>query len=252
MSAVASDAVAWIERSGAPHANDAMVMERLAISLSITTARRAADSTGSVDLAVSEHTSDEERGTALTRLRLNTEQRLRAIALPHDGEEPAGEASSIVFTPRGLARAVIARPGQTVDAVGRMGSGRLLERERLAESWATALIALRLTTPTVPRVDADDLGALLILAETADQQHSSHPDVVALDALDARSLELLDALVESDSVRAAAVRLGRHHSTVQERASALATTLGYDPRTALGRTRYQVARMLLRLAQPGL
>lgn len=60
--------------------------------------------------------------------------------------------------------------------------------------------------------------------------------------------KLLDAVVDEQSVRAAAIRLGRHHSSVQDRLTALIDSLGYDPRTSRGHTRYSLARMLLRLA----
>ncbi|MGI0520355.1 helix-turn-helix domain-containing protein, partial [Microbacterium maritypicum] len=64
---------------------------------------------------------------------------------------------------------------------------------------------------------------------------------------DHRSREILDAVTEQQSVRAAAARLGRHHSSVQERLTALVETLGYDPRTSRGHARYVLARMLLTL-----
>ena len=73
------------------------------------------------------------------------------------------------------------------------------------------------------------------------------PDAAVLARLDERSRELLDAVTEEQSVRAAAVRLGRHHSSVQERLTALVDTLGYDPRTSRGHARYVLARMLLTL-----
>ena len=47
--------------------------------------------------------------------------------------------------------------------------------------------------------------------------------------------------------RRAAVRLGRHHSSVQEQLAAIVEVLGYDPRTPLGQARFVAARMLLRL-----
>lgn len=43
------------------------------------------------------------------------------------------------------------------------------------------------------------------------------------------------------------VGIGLHHSTVRARLAAAAATLGYDPRTPVGRTRYVLARTLQRL-----
>ncbi|MGA0566714.1 hypothetical protein ACO2Q7_05235 [Rathayibacter sp. KR2-224] len=250
--AVTSDAVVWIEREGAPHANDAMVLERVSIALAITAARRARDSTGSVELALSEHATDEERGLALTRLHLDSKPRLRAVALLPDGPAPHGAPSATVFTSRGLARAAVIPEGAAPVVSGPMGIGTTVERHALPESWSAALIALRLTDEANQVVDADALGGLLILAEGADRQTSLHPDAIVLSGLDQSSLTLLDAIAGSDSIRSAAVRLGRHHSTVQERASALAGVLGYDPRTREGRIRYDIARILLKLSRPGL
>ena len=79
------------------------------------------------------------------------------------------------------------------------------------------------------------------------QRTAGAADAAALAALDHRSRELLDAVTEQQSVRAAAARLGRHHSSVQERLTALVETLGYDPRTSRGHARYVLARMLLTL-----
>ena len=250
--AVGVDSVVWIERTGSPRVNDAMVLERLAIALALTTARRTGDKAGSVELAISRHATDEERGTALARLRLTDQPLLRVVALQHDAPAPARAPSAVVVTSHGLARAVILPPGERVEPPGRKGLGTLVPADRLAESWAAALIALRLTTIDSPEADAEQLGALILLAEAADARAITHPDVDALRELDARSRELLDALVESDSIRAAALRLGRHHSTVQERAASLTAMLGYDARTANGRMRYEIARLLLRLSVTGL
>lgn len=245
-------ALVWIERSGAAHANDAMVLERLAIALAITSARRTPDAAGSVEVAVSPHASDEERGMALSRLRLDAAPCVRAIARPPDTPSPAGDPSAIVVTARGLARAEICS-AEPVDLVGgRAGIGIPVPPDRLAESWASALVALRLATDDEPVVDADALGPLLLLAEAADARGAVHPDAAALAALDPRALDLLDALARTGSVRSAAGLLGMHHSSAQEKLSTLGAALGYDPRTSAGRTRFALARALLQLSQPGL
>lgn len=260
---VGPDGIVWIERLGAPHANDAMVLERLAIAVDITTARRAADGTGAVETAVNPHATADERGRALARLRLDGIGGLRAVAFPADGPFDARSSSAIVATPHGLARAVIVRADEAGELVRtsatdaapharspRVGIGLTLAPERLPESWASALIALRLSCPDEPVVDSADLGALLLFAEAADEASALHPDAAALAALDERSRAVLDALADAGSVRAAAERLGMHHSSVQARAATLAGTLGYDPRTTRGRTRYALARTILTLAAP--
>jgi hypothetical protein len=263
------DGHVWIERDGAEHANDAMVLERLAIAIGITTARRAGDEASAVEIAVNPHAAPDERATALARLRLDAERTLRAAAIPVDASAPADAPTAVIATPHGLARAVLLRPGAALADLApaplgapsarpdggearpadRAGLGLELPADRLPESWASALIALRLAGEAEPTVDAADLGALLMLALAADGAEL-HPDAEALARLDPRSRLVLDALADAESTRAAASRLGMHHSSVQARATALAADLGYDPRSPRGRTRYALARTLLTLASP--
>ena len=247
------DAVAWIEREGAAHRNDAMILERLTLALGIIRARRSGDPESAVELAISGFASASERAAAVSRLRLAPGP-LRVIASPPD---PApSHPSAVVATRHGLTRATIVRAEEEADAAAavwaeaagvRRGIGTAGQGEHLPTSWADALIAVRLTTPDEPIMIADDLGAFLLIADAADSG-PVHPDAAALAQLDHRSLELLDAVVDEHSVRAAAVRIGRHHSSVQERLTALVDVLGYDPRTPRGQARYVIARMLLRLA----
>ena len=246
------DAVAWIEREGDPHTNDAMILERLTLALGILRARRAGDAESAVEVAISTFTSAEERAAALQRLRLSAGP-LRVVASPPDPAPLPQHPSAVVATRHGLTRATII-PADTgeehvwTDAGDlRVGIGTAEDAAQLPDSWTAALIAVRLTTAAEPVVGADDLGAVLLIAEAAESR-GLHPDAAALAALDDRSRELLDAVVEEQSVRAAAVRLGRHHSSVQERLTVLIEQLGYDPRTPRGRARFVVARMLLRLA----
>ncbi len=249
---VGDDGVVWIERAGEPHANDAMVLERLAIAVDLTSARRTGDASAVVEVAVNPHAAADERATALARLRLDGGAALRADALPAGEPFPYAAPSAIVATAHGLARAVVSPAGASTPWIGSSsaGLGLALPPDRLPESWASALVALRIASTAEPVVDAADLGALLLFAEAADAAPALHPDAAALAALDDRSRRVLDALADVGSVRAAAAQLGMHHSSVQARAAALTDTLGYDPRTTRGRTRYTLARTLLTLAEP--
>lgn len=246
------DAVAWIEREGAPHTNDAMILERLTLALGILRARRAGDAESAVELVISSFAGEGERASALSRLRLVAEP-MRVIASPPDPAPLPRHPSAVVATRHGLTRATIVPAGTAVEDVWgaqsdlRLGIGTAGLGEHLPSSWAEALIAVRLTTASEPVVAADDLGAFLLIAGAADPG-VLHPDAAALGRLDARSRELLDAVVDEQSVRAAAVRLGRHHSSVQDRLTALIEQLGYDPRTPRGQMRFVTARMLLQLA----
>lgn len=118
--------------------------------------------------------------------------------------------------------------------------------DQLPRSWESALIALRLTDESEPVVDAAELGILLSLALAFDPA-APPEDVVALARLDERSRGALAALIEADSVRAAATAWGVHHSTMQARYESLTRELGVDPRSPLGRARLIAAELLLRL-----
>lgn len=246
------DAVAWIERDGAPHTNDAMILERLALALGIVRARRSVGAESAVELAISSYASVDERAAALLRLRM-TDAALRVVASPPDPAPLARHPSSVVATRHGLTRATLLDAASDPlaawpeDSAPRLGVGTAVSGVGLPESWAAALIAVRLSSDAEPAVHAADLGAALIVAHAADAV-ALHPDAAALQGLDARTLELLDALAEERSVRGAAARLGRHHSSIQERLASLIDVLGYDPRTRRGHTRYALARMLHTLA----
>ncbi len=249
---VAPDAVAWIEREGPAHSNDAMILERLALALGIIRARRSVGPESAVELLISAHASTEERIAAFPRLRL-PDTTLRVVASLPDPAPFPQHPSAVVATRHGLTRATILDAAMDVADAWPSGShlrlgvglaGAVLDAP---QSWSAALVAVRLTRAEEPTVVAADLGAALLLAQSA-EAGPPHPDVNALAGLDARSLALLDAVVEEQSVRAAALRLGRHHSSIQDRLAALQIVLGYDVRTSGGRTRYALARMLLTLA----
>lgn len=245
------DAITWIERDGDAHTNDAMILERLSLALGIIRARRSIGPESAVELAISSYAGAEERAAALPRLRLSANA-LRLVASPPDPAPLPQHPSAVVATRHGLTRATIL--DAETDAVQawsestglRLGLGVAGPGGRLPESWSSALVAVRLTSPAEPVVDAADLGAMLLVAE-ASESSPLHPDAVVLAALDDRSRELLEAVAEEQSVRAAALRLGRHHSSVQERLTALVEVLGYDPRSSRGHARYVLARMLLAL-----
>ncbi|MFI6297987.1 hypothetical protein ACIBEJ_40795 [Nonomuraea sp. NPDC050790] len=232
----------WLERSGPLHANDEMILERLALAVDLTEARR--DPEGALETALDSATPIDERAKALARLRIQPGTRIRLIATPTD--TPAMNApSTAVPTRYGILRA-------TLDLTGALtipepaGIGPWCRADQASESWDGAIVAHRLTEPRTPVVDATDIGALLILAKSYDPRHP-HPDVLTLSRLDPRSADIARVLVESDSVRSAAATLGMHHSTMQAKHESLTRELGYDPRTITGHARYIAAALLLRL-----
>lgn len=238
----------WIERAGQPHANDAMILDRLSLAVAIVDGRRNRD-TGALEVVLDPDKSTTERAAAIGRLGLGASGALRVWAFPPDAEELPPGRSALLAGVHGLVRAVVSNPGDLAQT-GRAGHALARDAERLPNAWRDARMALRLSDRRHPIIDADGLGALIELAHAreADRQRPPHPDVAVLRGLDARARDLLDELVEAESVRAAASALGMHHSSLQTRHESLTRLLGYDPRSPLGRTRYEAARLLSRLA----
>ena len=232
----------WLERDGALHANDEMVVERLALAAELLETRRGQD--GGLDVALDQQRTVDERSAALSRLRIASHDRIRLIAT--DVAEPApGATSTVLPTKYGLLRATVDLSCD-LHAKTRVGKGIWARADHAPDSWDAATIAFRLTSDEDPVVDATDLGAMLLLAQAHDPDHP-HDDVTRLAACDATQSTVLRALVESESIRSAAAKLGMHHSSVQARHESLTRQLGYDPRTPAGRARYVAAAMLLRL-----
>ena len=68
-------------------------------------------------------------------------------------------------------------------ALDRVGVGTAVEPARLPQSWSAALVALRLASEHTPVVEADTLGAVLLLAEAADAAPQPHPDIAVLETI---------------------------------------------------------------------
>jgi hypothetical protein len=236
----------WIEREGPAHANDAMILDRLSLAVAIVDARRSGADPGTVEIVLDGARPAAERAVAAARLRLDPATPARVWALPEALPGGGHRRSTPVAVEEGIVHAVLTTAD---DLPADVAAGHSLASvpDALPEAWRDARIALRLSDPRHPIVAADDLGALIVLAREHDPSRPPHPDVRTLVALDPRTRDLLDELVEADSVRAAASALGLHHSTLQARLESLTRQLGYDPRSPLGRSRYEAARLLSRL-----
>lgn len=246
---------AWIERAPPGNANDAMVLERLAMSLEIVQDRRTRPTRSALEVACDAAAPEPERADALARLGLAPDRPARVEARPAKPEAedsaPAGvrAANCVMATSRGLVRvALLAGGPDDAPRTGRRGIGLAAPAIALPESFESALLALRVSDAAP--VDAASLGAALWLLRAADATGAVHPDVQRLSELPQReaALETLDALNATGTVRGTAAALGLHHSTVQQRLASLTADLGYDPRSGAGRTRYALARMLQRAA----
>lgn len=231
----------WLERSEDAHANDHMIVERLALAVAFSIAKHQPES--ALQIAVDSERTTAERTRALAKLRVNAHQRVRAVALPLADEEPG---SAPILAEARIIRVVLDAGTRALPRRG--GIGPWMSAHRLPESWEQAATALRLTNEHNPVVDAGELGALLLVARGFDVD-APPEDVIALAALDERQQEILRAIATAESLRAAAAALGLHHSTAQARHEALTRHLGFDPRSAVGRARYVASELLLRLRQ---
>ncbi|PZT71308.1 hypothetical protein DN402_04860 [Streptomyces sp. SW4] len=85
----------WLERAGALHANDEMIVERLALSLDLIEARRSPVS--DLEIVIDPARTAAERTTALAKLHLVPGSRIRIVATRPD--TPATTAASAVVPP---------------------------------------------------------------------------------------------------------------------------------------------------------
>ncbi|WP_051898465.1 hypothetical protein [Sciscionella sediminilitoris] len=232
----------WLERTGEPHANDEIIVERLAVALDLLETRY--DPVGALETAIDPARTLEERTTALAKLSITPSSRIRIIATKPNtclSDTP----STAVPTHHGILRATLGKTSTEPPSTP-AGLGTWVRADQAPRSWEAAMIAFQLTEPGMPVLDASELGTLLMLARAHDPQEP-HDDIRNLMRLDTRSAHILRTLVETDSIRSAATELGMHHSTLQARHEALTRELGYDPRTTTGRIRYGTAEFLRRL-----
>ena len=244
----------WIERKGQAFANDEMILERVAIALGISFDRTspAAASSRAVAAVIDASAPLDRRMDAAAMLHLDQESSYRVVAVPASTVLPG--PSSVIYTGVGPVRAAIRRLSEAEAPDGgpgsRWGVGLTMVPAALDRSWASALLALRLTTANSPRQAADDLGSLLVFAELADSSAAEIPDLTALKRLlesQPKALALLESIAATSSLRAVAEEVGLHHSSVQSRAADYSAALGFDLRTAPGRVRLSLVLTLYRL-----
>ncbi len=244
--------IVWLERVGARHASDAMILERLAISLLLHT--RRLDSTApvrrAVELLVDGGGSDAELDAALSRLAFPARTPIFAVAVSSTCPIAAARAvpEAIIGTRHGVVRAMLTTGADTPACRAGVGVPAHSARE-IRDSWRSALIALRLSDDSHPVLHAAELGPLLALVEIEDRKAQPHPDVAGVtSALTAGwSLEQLEQIGSHLSTRALAAAAGVHHSTMDARLRKLPSLLGFDPAARGGATRLHVALMLHRL-----
>ncbi|WP_160051392.1 helix-turn-helix domain-containing protein [Nocardiopsis sp. FR26] len=232
-------AVLWLELAGEPGPVAAMVLERAAAVLRTRlepTLPMAGGRAALAEALVDPHLSEEQRARAARRYGIVPGSLARAVALHGGGIRVVAAADRL--------------------GAERAGVGPAVEALALPSSWADARRALRFTAEGTrldpgPRVVlAEELGGLLLLADAVRPGTPPVADVVALErvARDAAPLLVaLEAVASSPSLRAAAVRAGVHHSTLQESVGRAERVLGWPVREVSGRLRLQVALALRRL-----
>jgi DNA-binding PucR family transcriptional regulator len=128
----------------------------------------------------------------------------------------------------------------------------------LPASWAAARTALRLAAEGTdddpgPRVVyADEIGSLALLADGVGPATAPPPDVLALEQAAAAApwmMTTLYAVATSASLRAAAVTLRVHHSTLQDRVVHAERLLGWPVREPAGQFRLHLALTVRRLCR---
>ncbi|GAY13099.1 helix-turn-helix domain-containing protein [Pseudonocardia sp. N23] len=253
-SATADGLTVWIERSGPAHANDAIILERLALSMRIRhgRGRRDLDSRRALGLVLDRAVPVEDRRTAATRLGLAPGTRHRVVAAPLFAvwDEHPTAAEDVVPTPYGPIHALVVPHDHPPIAAGPIGVGVATTVEHLPRSFRTAVVALRLCAPPeTPAVDADHYGGLIgLLADLPPDADQPDVDALAEVMVAPWGPPTVDALVRAGSVRQAARLAGVHHSTLQQRLDGIGDTLGFDPfDDGISRTRLGIAYLAWRL-----
>jgi PucR C-terminal helix-turn-helix domain len=253
--AAGGSAVLWLERLGPAGPVEAMVLERAAAAaravLDRTRGRAPAQpDEAAVEVLIDQGAPPEARRHAARAVGLPESGLARAVALEGGGARiaPATTADRAQgpwnSDPEGAATGPRAGVGTAVPVLS------------LPASWAAARTALRLTAEGTdedpgPRVvHADEVGALVLLADSVGPATPPLPDVLALEQAAAAApwmLATLYAVATSASLRAAAAALRVHHSTLQDRIVHAERLLGWPVREPPGQFRLHLALVLRRL-----
>jgi hypothetical protein len=246
-------ATVWLEREGEPHANDTIIVERLALAVGIRLGieRRDIEPRRDVDVMLDGREPRDLRREAACRLNLPVAGRFRVLAAPLFamwGTHPRGPGDVVSSEFGPIHVVVIAADADPID-VSPAGFGVATDVDGLPRSYRSAVVALRLCSPPdEPAVRADDYGGLVeLLADASTDCPNPDADQLAelMDHPWVRST--VDAVLRATTVRHAARLDGVHHSTMQTRIETLTHKLGFDPMDGYGRTRLGVAYLLWRL-----
>lgn len=219
-----------------------------------------------------------ERLATLQKLGLEDARTLTVVGISGAGRYPE-EAVCLAEALAGGVPAPSARLGDVLAVILRcpptltacvpkglsVGLGEALPPGRVHESWEGASTALRFSLPSrnsrapyrmidAVVVDIRKVGCLRILAEAVDRRGVRDlQDVQAIERLDRTglpdTLNVMEAVAATESIRQAAQLVHLHHNTVAHRVEAAEAVLGFPLREIYGRTRLLIALTLYRLSR---
>lgn len=238
---------------------------------------RVVDETGDrVRILLGTSGSAERRREMLHLLGLDGARMLTVVAIAGVGQNPEG-AARLAEVLSGGAAAPMVRLGELLVLILRrrpelhtgvpvglsVGLGEPLPPERVRESWEGARTAVRFSLPSPNHrsryrmidavvVDICKVGSLRILADAVDRRGVQDlADVQAIARLAQEglpdTLNVLEAVAATESIRQAAQLVHMHHNTVAHRVEAAEGVLGFPLREIYGRTRLLIGLTLYRL-----
>lgn len=254
----------WIERSGDHLPLDEMLVDRMALTAaSILQPRRPltdAEHTRNLLLPMDEFAVL----TACASLRIDPSAPVRVLVstlvggarLPISYEATPGQATGIEIDGDHLNLVLDSRLStpELAEAAAshgaRVGISLAVKASEAHRFLGTARFARSQASDCTPVVNADDLGALVLLASGPKIDHTRIPDVVhALDLRESDTgLELLATLrvyLRSGTLRAAADSMHLHHSSVAHRLTKLSHHVGFSVDAIENRARAMAMIMLV-------
>ncbi|WP_234036582.1 helix-turn-helix domain-containing protein [Rhodococcus sp. P-2] len=259
----------WIERPGTSLPLDEMLVDRMALTAAIILQPRRLPTvaehsrnllfpmdelavlTSCAGLGIEPHTPVRVVATKAVSDTADSSARLvisqdctpgKAAGIEADGEYLNLVAGSFAPTPE-LSEAALS-------SSVRAGISLAAAASEVHTIVATARFARTQASATTPIVNADDLGALNLLAPGARIDHSRIPDLVLAKEIGStkQGFELLETLrtyLRSGTLRAAADAMHLHHSSVAHRLSKLSQHVGFHVDTLENRARATAMMLVL-------
>lgn len=243
--------IVWLERTGPPAPLDGLIEERAARAVGALLGPAGPPSAESaLRIVFDSESPDAERADAARSMGLAGDFTVSVVLsgwLDNSALRRFTSGSETVLLFRGRVEPPSdARSGQsTADCP--LDLAAALERARTAVRFTD-----RLDGPGPSTVSHESLGALAAVAQSITISEARDvSDVSTIHSMLAGrpwAVDTLQAVLDSTSVRQAAVTLHLHHSTLTQRISQVTASLGFDPTHGIGRHRAVTALLLWRLA----